>query len=51
MPVLHLIDAPYPAVWHTMDDDAAHLDVAVIRDWARLLAAFIGEWADLDGYL
>lgn len=34
-----------------MDDDAAHLDVAVIRDWARLLAAFIGEWADLDGYL
>lgn len=51
VPVLHLIDAPYPAVWHTMDDDAAHLDVAVIRDWARLLAVFIGEWANLDGYL
>ena len=33
-----------------MDDDGEHLDLPTVRDWARLVAAFAGEWMDLDGY-
>lgn len=49
--VLHLIPLPYPDVWHTMDDDADHLEIQVINDWARVLAAFVGDWLSLQGYL
>lgn len=49
--ILHVIPTPFPAVWHTMDDDAAHLDVTTIRDWARIMTAFVAEWMDLEGYL
>ncbi len=49
--ILHLIPTPFPAVWHTMDDDGAHLDVPTIRDWARIMTAFVAEWMDLEGYL
>ncbi|KAL2131558.1 hypothetical protein VTI74DRAFT_4882 [Chaetomium olivicolor] len=49
--ILHIIPTPFPAVWHTMDDDGAHLDVPTIRDWARIMTAFVAEWMDLEGYL
>ncbi|KAJ4290725.1 hypothetical protein N0V88_006474 [Collariella sp. IMI 366227] len=49
--ILHIIPTPFPAVWHTMDDDGAHLDVPTIKDWARILTAFIAEWMDLEGHL
>ncbi|KAK4240856.1 peptidase family M28-domain-containing protein [Achaetomium macrosporum] len=49
--VLHIIPTPFPPVWHTMDDDGAHLDVPTIRDWARIMTAFVAEWMDLEGYL
>lgn len=48
--ILHLIPTPFPAVWHTMDDDGAHLDVPTIRDWTRIMTAFVAEWMDLEGY-
>ncbi|KAK4155548.1 peptidase family M28-domain-containing protein [Chaetomidium leptoderma] len=48
--ILHLIPTPFPSVWHTMDDDGAHLDVPSIRDWARIMTAFVAEWMDLEGY-
>ena len=49
--VLHVIPSPFPAVWHTMDDDGAHLDLPTTRDWAKIMAAFVAEWMDLDGFL
>ncbi len=49
--ILHLIPSPFPKVWHTMDDDGAHLDVPTIRDWARIMTAFVAEWMDLEGHL
>ena len=48
--ILHIIPTPFPPVWHTMDDDGAHLDVPTIRDWAKIMTAFVAEWMDLEGY-
>ncbi|KAK0731188.1 glutaminyl-peptide cyclotransferase [Lasiosphaeris hirsuta] len=49
--ILHIIPTPFPPVWHTMDDDGAHLDVPTIRDWARIVSVFVAEWMELDGLL
>ncbi|KAK4123386.1 Pkinase-domain-containing protein [Parathielavia appendiculata] len=46
-PVLHLIPSPFPAVWHTMEDDGAHLDIPTVKDWARIVTAFTLEWMDV----
>lgn len=45
--VLHLIPAPFPRVWHTMQDDGEHLDMGVSRDWAKITTAFALEWLDM----
>lgn len=47
VPVLHLIPSPFPSVWHTMNDDGAHLDMATTRDWAKITTAFALEWLDM----
>ncbi|KAI1497073.1 glutaminyl-peptide cyclotransferase [Biscogniauxia marginata] len=49
--VLHLIPSPFPPVWHTMDDDGAHLDPGTVDDWARIVAAFAAEWMELEGFI
>lgn len=53
--ILHLIDFDprkgFPAVWHTIDDDAEHLDMNTVEDWSVLIAAFAAEWMDLEEYL
>ena len=49
--ILHMIPTPFPRVWHEMDDDAEHLDMPTVLDWAKLITAFVGEWMDLDGFL
>lgn len=53
--VLHVIDfAPFkgfPPVWHTIDDDAEHLDMDTVEDWSVLVTAFAAEWMELEGYL
>ena len=48
--VLHLIPLPYPAVWHRIQDDAEHLDIPTVEDWATLTTAFAAEWLELDGF-
>ncbi|KAH7395918.1 glutaminyl-peptide cyclotransferase-like protein [Cadophora sp. MPI-SDFR-AT-0126] len=48
--VLHIIPTPFPGVWHTMADDAEHLDMPTVEDWARMVTAFVGEWMDLEGH-
>ncbi|KAI0539078.1 peptidase family M28 [Xylaria digitata] len=47
VPILHLIATPFPSVWHTMNDDGAHLDMPTVRDWARIVTAFALEWLDM----
>ncbi|KAI8944181.1 peptidase family M28 [Xylaria longipes] len=47
VPILHVIATPFPSVWHTMDDDGAHLDMPTVRDWARIVTAFALEWLDM----
>ncbi|KAK7757962.1 hypothetical protein SLS62_000340 [Diatrype stigma] len=51
VPVLHVIPSPFPAVWHRMEDDGAHLDPAAVADWAKIVAAFVAEWMELDGFI
>ncbi|KAL2074275.1 hypothetical protein VTL71DRAFT_8053 [Oculimacula yallundae] len=48
--VLHIIPTPFPSVWHTMADDAEHLDMPTVEDWTRIVTAFVGEWMDLEGF-
>ena len=48
--VLHMIPAPFPTVWHTMNDNGEHLDIDTTSDWAKIVTAFVGEWMDLEGY-
>lgn len=47
VPILHVIPTPFPRVWHTLDDDGAHLDPPTVRDWARIVTAFALEWLDV----
>lgn len=49
--ILHMIPAPFPAVWHKMTDDGEHLDIPTVKDWAKIVTAFAAEWMELDGYL
>ncbi|KAK8061566.1 Glutaminyl-peptide cyclotransferase-like protein [Apiospora phragmitis] len=51
VPILHVIPTPFPPQWHTMDDDAAHLDPATVDDWAKIIAAFAAEWMEVGEYL
>ncbi|ORY14809.1 hypothetical protein BCR34DRAFT_212799 [Clohesyomyces aquaticus] len=47
VPILHVIPSPFPHVWHTMDDDGKHLDMATVRDWTKITTAFALEWLDM----
>ncbi|KAL8746784.1 MAG: hypothetical protein Q9184_007697, partial [Pyrenodesmia sp. 2 TL-2023] len=49
--VLHLIPNPFPRVWHTKEDDGAHLHIPTVKDWARLVTGFAAEWMELEGFL
>ncbi|KAJ4305228.1 hypothetical protein N0V90_000759 [Kalmusia sp. IMI 367209] len=44
---LHVIPQPFPKVWHKSEDDGQHLDMKVVRDWARIVAGFVLEWLDM----
>ncbi|KAI0136195.1 glutaminyl-peptide cyclotransferase [Xylariales sp. AK1849] len=44
---LHIIPSPFPRVWHTINDDGAHLDHPTVRDWAKIVTAFAMEWLDM----
>ncbi|KAI1433844.1 glutaminyl-peptide cyclotransferase [Xylaria sp. CBS 124048] len=51
VPILHLIPTPFPSTWHTLLDDADHLDSESIDDWAKILTAFVAEWLELDEFM
>jgi glutaminyl-peptide cyclotransferase len=45
--ILHIIPTPFPAEWHTMEDDGEHLDMASVHDWTKIVTAFVVEWMEL----
>ncbi|KAF5707648.1 glutaminyl-peptide cyclotransferase [Fusarium mundagurra] len=45
--VLHIIPTPFPAVWHTMQDNAENLDMPTVRDWIRIMSALVMEWMEV----
>ncbi|RYN40178.1 hypothetical protein AA0113_g351 [Alternaria arborescens] len=45
--ILHIIPSPFPRVWHTMEDDGEHLDGETVRDWCKIVGAFVLEWLDM----
>lgn len=54
--ILHIIDfAPkgrgFPEVWHTLDDDGQHLDLAAVTHWSVLVTGFIAEVLELEGFM
>ncbi|ORY54566.1 peptidase family M28 [Pseudomassariella vexata] len=49
--ILHIIPMPFPDVWHTMDDNAEHLDIGTVDDWAKIITGFAAEWMELDGFM
>ncbi|KAI0107824.1 glutaminyl-peptide cyclotransferase [Nemania sp. FL0031] len=51
VPILHVIPTPFPPTWHTMDDNADHLDPDSIADWAKIITAFAAEWLELDEFM
>ncbi|CEH16727.1 Glutaminyl cyclase [Ceraceosorus bombacis] len=47
VPILHLIPTPFPAVWHTMQDDASALDYGTNYGWTMLMRLFVAEYLNL----
>ncbi|KAK2766666.1 hypothetical protein FQN54_005978 [Arachnomyces sp. PD_36] len=48
--ILHAIPYPFPDVWHDITDDAEHLDIPTVEDWAMIITAFAAEWMELEGH-
>jgi glutaminyl-peptide cyclotransferase len=51
VPILHMIPDPFPAVWHTPQDDGPHLDMPTTEDWAKIVTGFTAEWMELEGFM
>lgn len=45
--VLHLIPLHFPPVWHKITDNANHLDMDSVYDWAKILPVFLAEYLDI----
>ncbi|KAJ7074122.1 glutaminyl-peptide cyclotransferase-like protein [Mycena amicta] len=45
--ILHLITAPFPAVWHSTRDDASALHMPTLRRWNILMRVFMAEYLNL----
>lgn len=41
VPILHIIAAPFPAVWHTVDDDFDHVDHTVVENLLLIFHRFL----------
>ena len=47
VPFLHLLPSPLPSNRHTIDDDADHLDLPTVKDWAKIVTGLAFEWLDM----
>lgn len=44
VPILHIIPTPFPAVWHTIDDNEHIIDFKTTEDIARIIRLFAMEY-------
>lgn len=51
VPVLHLIPQPFPAVWHTLEDDASAINPSVLNDYSRILRVFLTQYLQLESQI
>lgn len=47
VPILHLISAPFPKVWHKISDNRENLDFARIAQINKILRVFVAEYLHL----
>ncbi|KAH3854546.1 glutaminyl-peptide cyclotransferase-like protein [Dreissena polymorpha] len=47
LPVLHLISAPFPAVWHQMSDDESAINWDVTDNFNRIFRIFVANYLNL----
>ncbi|CAI5770648.1 glutaminyl-peptide cyclotransferase [Podarcis lilfordi] len=47
VPILHLIPAPFPRVWHTMEDNEENLDKPTTDNLNKILQVFVLEYLNL----
>jgi len=47
VPILHLITAPFPRVWHKISDNRENLDFARIAQLNKVLRVFVAEYLHL----
>ncbi|KAJ3105373.1 hypothetical protein HDU97_008127 [Phlyctochytrium planicorne] len=47
VPVVHVIPASFPSVWHTAADNAAAVDAEVIQDFSSIFRVFTAEYLGL----
>lgn len=47
VPICHLIPSPFPAVWHTMRDDASSIDYPTVHAWTMIMRIFVAEYLGL----
>ncbi|KAK9479082.1 peptidase family M28-domain-containing protein [Lipomyces japonicus] len=50
-PVLHVIPIPFPTQWHTMNDDADHLDPDAVHDWAVIVTTWVAGYLGLGEFV
>jgi len=48
VPVLHLIAAPFPPVWHKVEDDMDHIHQSTVMAWSMLLRCVVAEYMRID---
>lgn len=48
VPVVHLISFPFPAVWHTVQDNESNLDYHTIHDVMKMMRVFVVDYMALN---
>ncbi|KAK9316711.1 peptidase family M28-domain-containing protein [Lipomyces starkeyi] len=51
IPIMHVIPIPFPKVWHTMNDDGAHLSSEAVHDWAVFVTGWVAGYLGLGDFL
>ncbi|KAJ3332959.1 hypothetical protein HDU76_012456 [Blyttiomyces sp. JEL0837] len=47
VPIVHVIAAPFPPVWHRKSDDATAISPSVVQDLARIFRVLVAEYLGL----
>jgi len=42
--IFHVIDTPYPSVWHTVEDNYSALDMRYVYRFAQLLRVWLAQY-------